>query len=240
MVRLGHPRKLALFTALSLADLALTWLLLEQPSRGAYESNPVAAWWLSCFGWAGLAAFKASTVLLVAAVTQVVARHRPHAAGRILTFACLALLSVVLYSGSLLGATTEAGDEADYTFALAKERELDGLAQRRQVYHSTLERLQEDLAAGRCALAETMEALEETEYVRMGDWERLVGWPYSAPTVRERLAAHVVNSLVRSLSDDPSRASLVAQELDAQFRAAFGRSVPRLPITLDQIGAGPG
>ena len=37
----AHPRKLFLFAALSLADLALTWFLLERRGGGAYEQNPV-------------------------------------------------------------------------------------------------------------------------------------------------------------------------------------------------------
>src|SRR5919199_622006 len=50
-----QPWKLCLFAVLSLADLGLTWQLLRD--GGAYESNPVAGWWLAHYGWAGVVAY---------------------------------------------------------------------------------------------------------------------------------------------------------------------------------------
>jgi hypothetical protein len=102
MASLPHPRKLALFAALSLADLALTWFLLQRAAGRAYESNPVAAWWLSSFGRPGLVGFKLAGVGVVVGLVLLLSRHRPRAAGRVLAFGRSALSAVVLYSGCLV------------------------------------------------------------------------------------------------------------------------------------------
>ena len=156
MPSLPHPRKLILFTALSLADLALTCLLLQR-AGGAYESNPVAAWWLANFGWAGLAGFKFALVLSVAALVAVVSRYHPRAGGRVLAFGCSALLAVVLYSGSLVrsvgveaaesaGAEPGRSEEVEY---LGPDDAVDGLDRRA----AEKQRLARDVAEGRLPLA---------------------------------------------------------------------------------------
>jgi hypothetical protein len=96
-LRLMHPGKLGLFLFLSLADLFLTWRLL-QSSGEMYESNPIAEWWLSCYGWAGLAGFKIGMALAVAILATAISLARPRTGGRVLAFACAALAVVVLYS----------------------------------------------------------------------------------------------------------------------------------------------
>src|SRR5262249_305710 len=90
-----------LFAALNLLDLALTWNLLRQSAGVVTEGNPVAGWWLDCFGWPGLAAFKLGSVLVALLLLAAVARHRPAAANRALAFGCAVLLGVVLYSAFL-------------------------------------------------------------------------------------------------------------------------------------------
>jgi hypothetical protein len=66
-----------------------------------YESNPIAEAWLSSYGWAGLALFKLAIILVVATLAAVVSLSRPRTGGHILTFACLAVASVVGYSINL-------------------------------------------------------------------------------------------------------------------------------------------
>jgi hypothetical protein len=95
-LRPAIERGLLLFTALSLADLTLTWFLLERSRGCVYESNPAASWCLARFGLGGLAGFKGGVVLTVAALVLLVARHRPRAARRVLAFASSTLLAVVL------------------------------------------------------------------------------------------------------------------------------------------------
>src|SRR5262245_42806460 len=50
-LRLPHPRKLLLFALLSVADLTLTWALIQYGRGQFYEGNPVAAWFLRSGGW---------------------------------------------------------------------------------------------------------------------------------------------------------------------------------------------
>ena len=68
-----HPGKLSLFLFLSLTDLFLTWRLLLQSHGQVYESNPIADWWLSNYGWSGLAAFKIAMALSVAVLATATA-----------------------------------------------------------------------------------------------------------------------------------------------------------------------
>ena len=44
--------------------------------------------WLHRYGWAGLAAFKLATVLVVTGMVWVIARYRPRLGSRVLTFGC--------------------------------------------------------------------------------------------------------------------------------------------------------
>jgi hypothetical protein len=87
-----------LFFLLSLIDLFLTWRLLLQSHGQVYESNPIAEWWLSRYGWPGLAAFKIGMASAVAVLTIAISMARPRTGGRVLLFACTALLIVVAYS----------------------------------------------------------------------------------------------------------------------------------------------
>jgi hypothetical protein len=93
-----HPGKLSLFLFLSLTDLFLTWRLLLQSHGQVYESNPIADWWLSNYGWSGLAAFKIAMALSVAVLATAISMVRPRTGGRLLAFGCSVLLIVVLYS----------------------------------------------------------------------------------------------------------------------------------------------
>jgi hypothetical protein len=97
-LKIVHPGKLCLFFLLSLIDLFLTWRLLLHGHGQVYEGNPIAEWWLSCYGWAGLAAFKIATALAVGVLTTAISLVRPRTGGRILVFACTAVLIVVAYS----------------------------------------------------------------------------------------------------------------------------------------------
>jgi hypothetical protein len=93
-----HPVRLTLYTLLSLADLALTYALIQQGGGEVYESNPIAEAWLSSYGWTGLALYKLVIILVVGAVAAYVSLSHPRTGGHILTFACLAVAVVVTYS----------------------------------------------------------------------------------------------------------------------------------------------
>jgi hypothetical protein len=101
--KLLHPGKLTLFAILSMMDLFLTYRLLRQSGGSIYESNPVANAWLNSFGWAGLTFFKVVCVSVFFVLLGLIAAYRPRAAQRLLSFCCLAVAGVVIYSCSLLG-----------------------------------------------------------------------------------------------------------------------------------------
>jgi hypothetical protein len=101
-----HPRpsvKLALrllgaFLLLSLADLYLTWRLVNQNDGRMIESNPVAKYWLTTYGWGGMTAFKLGIVLVIGGLAGVIAWRRPHTGELLLVFGCGAQSAVVVYS----------------------------------------------------------------------------------------------------------------------------------------------
>ena len=96
--KIFHPVRLTLYTLLSLADLMLTYALIQQGNGDVYESNPIAEAWLNSYGWTGLALYKLAIILIVATVAAFVSLSRPRTGGHILTFACLAVALVVGYS----------------------------------------------------------------------------------------------------------------------------------------------
>lgn len=80
------PRRFApAFIAVSLADLVLTWVILNVHLGS--EANPIANLILSLAGFPGLTLFKASVVSLVLLTTQAVLTQSPIAARRLAFFA---------------------------------------------------------------------------------------------------------------------------------------------------------
>jgi hypothetical protein len=90
--------RLYLFTVLSLVDLILTWALLNFAEGKVYELNPIALAWLVKYGWPGFVVFKFLGVSLIGFIAVFVARHQPRTAARILTFACVAVGLVLIYT----------------------------------------------------------------------------------------------------------------------------------------------
>jgi uncharacterized protein DUF5658 len=117
MMRLEHTGKQLSFVLLSLADLALTWALIRDGLGSVYESNPVAAWCLQGYGWAGMAAFKALMVLASGGLSEVISRYRPRSGGRVLVLGCFLTASVVLYSGYLYLTVAATGTSASMSIA---------------------------------------------------------------------------------------------------------------------------
>jgi hypothetical protein len=93
---------MALFTFLSVADLALTWVLLRHSGGVVYESNPIANLLLIHYGWAGMAVFKFTDMLLVIWIDLLLFCFQPLAARRVLSIACGILGAVTLYSSFLI------------------------------------------------------------------------------------------------------------------------------------------
>jgi hypothetical protein len=223
---------LLLFPALSLADLVLTWVLLQRADGRAWESNPVASWWLEHFGWAGLSGYKLGNVLLVAALAWVVSRRRPRAAGGLLAFGCTSLLAVVAYSTFLVcdvEAEANSPAAADLEQTRVAKRELDHEVARMRGYFALLVRMEEDLARNRCSLAEAVEALAGADHAEDPRWLPWMQSIYGIRSREEYVAIKVVGSVLHALKGDPSRAESVCRELDAQYRSLFGRPSPYRP-----------
>src|SRR5205085_2464838 len=102
--RIPHLGLMFLFVLLSMADLALTGELLQRSHGTIYESNPVANFWLMKYGWPGLVVFKSAIVMFIVALVVAISHLRPITGSRFLGFACIALGTVVVYSGNLLWA----------------------------------------------------------------------------------------------------------------------------------------
>lgn len=104
----GLPLELetSLFVLASVMDFLMTWLLLNYEGGGDHiefvESNFVARYFLYSWGFNGLVGFKIATVSVVAVICQIIARHRIEVARRLLQFATVAAMVVVVYSVVLL------------------------------------------------------------------------------------------------------------------------------------------
>jgi hypothetical protein len=218
---------LFLFAALSVADLALTWALLKRAPGCAHEANPIASWFLAHFGMLGLAGFKASVVVLVAALLLFVGRHRPQTARRIIVFGCGTLLAVVLYSGVLVY-RVEAVAPA-LKLALESERNLERTAHHLRAYIVLRDRLRDDLVARRCTLAEAVNRLAASAHVQRPQWlgeaqrQCPPGWGR-----RECLADHLVAQALRSRHQAAGApgSDQLARELNAQLQSCLSRGVP--------------
>jgi hypothetical protein len=227
------PRgKQLLFALLSVADLALTWWLLDRPDGPAYEGNPVARWWLLNHGWLGLAAFKAAVVLLVLLLATAVARWRPRAAGRLLTFGCATLALVVLYSASL--SRVVARQEREVAACRARSWALDREVRRGADYRAALAGLGEDLCAGRCTLRQAAQRAAATERGQDPAWRRALAARYPGRDTQECFAANVIGHVLWSRLADPQ--GVLARKLEREFRRTYGcvsppawRSPPSAP-----------
>jgi hypothetical protein len=230
--RTAIEKGLLLFTVLSLADLTLTWFLLERARGCASECNPVASWCLAHFGLPGLAGFKGGSVLILAALARLVARHRPRVARRLLVFGCSILLAVVLYSGTLVYRVET--DSPALRRAQEMHRELDRKALRFRAYLALSDRLREDLVAHRCTLAEAVERLAASEHVQDPEWLRLTRlWLRPGWTLRECLADRLATHVLCSWEAGAPGLEKLKQELNAQYQSCFSR-----PLLPDQASAG--
>lgn len=219
----------ALFALLSLADLLLTWLLLSRPGTAAYEANPVARWWLTQFGWSGLAAFKAATVLAVfAAAAALASRSHPRAAAGLLWFGCGVVAAVVLYSASLFPAAFAPGNVDEEVsrraawLAQARERVLRTQAE----YDRLMADLIASLIAGRSTLAEAVEQLATSERANDPELQRGLAGVLPDRSPRERLAAVVWKHVVRARGEAPLPDDPVLSRLGQEYQATFGTDAP--------------
>jgi hypothetical protein len=243
-----HPRKRVLFVVLSLADLAMTCLLLGRSGGEVAEVNPVAGWWLERFGTAGLAGFKAAVVAVVLLLTAAVARLRPVAAGRVLGLGCGALDAVVLYSSALLaadvrtflGAERPLSEEEIRAENAAEVAKLAPAARIYERYDARITALAREVAAGRRTLRQAAAALAQTARGRDPAFiAKLVIHLCPGGSSEECLAAQVLVRAVLAAREDPERAWHVALGLEDEFRRVFSRPAPNFHrISLTPLSQG--
>jgi hypothetical protein len=225
-----HHRKIFLFGLLSLADLGLTWLLLERGGGTVYESNPVAGWFLASYGWAGLVGFKAASMSLVIGAASLVAMYRPRCGSLVLTFGCSAAAAVVGYSCYLAGVALPA--DAEPREAMSRladsEKTLVTRVERGWEYRKVLGKLCADLKAGRCRMGEATERLAASPRARDPEWLRTLHQQYRMRSDADCLATNLVVNCLVPLRRDPAAAERLARRLDRDYRAAFGPARPKL------------
>jgi len=181
------------FIALSLSDLASTWWLLERSGRVVCEGNPVADWWLSHYGWPGLAGFKASMVLLVICVTTIISRQRPRVASRTLGFACATLALVMLHSVAL-GRAAQTPEEFVEDF----NNDLEECNRQARVrtgnilaYFRLLAEVTHDVSAGNATVPQAVERLANSPRAKDGDYLQTLVRRYPGRSLRECLSIEI-------------------------------------------------
>jgi hypothetical protein len=216
-----HLRKLLLFAGLSLADLALTWLLVRRSGGRVYEANPVAGWWLEHHGWLGLAGFKAGLVLLVIVLTLLISRYRPHFGGLLLGFACSVVTGVLVYSVALAGLVNRHEETELPPVVETHEQYTERMDESREYGH-LMDRLAEDLMTGRCSLTEAVARLGCTRKGHDAAWIRQLHICFPDRTDAQCLASNLITYTICPLAKNPPAARKVEQRLSAEFRSAYG------------------
>ncbi len=225
-----HPRKQALFALLSLADLALTCWLLGRPDGRVYEANPLAGWWLARHGLAGLICWKGVTVLLVLGLVAVIARHRPRAAGSVLSLGCACLLLVVVHSVALCRADTGPRTPEEVNRQIEEEtaeinRQTRAVVQRQAAFLRLREELRKELLAGRCTLREAAGRLTRSARDCYPDFLQSLIITCRDRPAEECIAANLLLHAVLSQEGTP-QVGETARRFERAFRLAYGRSLP--------------
>ncbi|HZV05491.1 MAG TPA: DUF5658 family protein, partial [Gemmataceae bacterium] len=212
-----------LFALMNLSDLALTLFLLNR-NGGAYESNPVAAWCLQRFGWPGLVAFKLSVAALAALAVVLIARRSLLAAGSVLTFACAALLGVLVYSSLLVPEVCAEGKSRE---ELSNHKEqLEAHLSRYREYQSLLDRLANQLTADRCSLDAAVKALCKSDRVHDPLWVESLSQRFPGYRVPELIAIRLMLEVMESPDLTPDQVAKRIGDLCVQFQARFHRPAP--------------
>jgi hypothetical protein len=235
--------KQVVFVLLSVADLSLTCWLLERSGGNVHEANPVAAWWLARYGAMGLACFKGAMVLLVLGLAAVIARHRPRAAGHILTFGCAALALVVLYSASLCPAASRTPAEREAIEIQQHNQKLSTMNRTTQQWRARMkaflalrDELCQCLLAGRSTLHEAVDRLLATEQGRDARWRAGLSHLHPEGSLPERVAIYLILG-VYHLAEGPDDAWRSVRRLERELEITYGRSLPqRLRVLLADAG----
>jgi hypothetical protein len=207
----------------------MTWRLFSVGLSSVHESNPLAAWFLSAYGWPGLAVFKFGTALLTGGSALAISYRRPRAGCGVLAFGCAVLSGVVLYSSVLLGVARELGDDVRASeTAAAEERHVEQDFATAVAYKEFQAHLIADLFAGRCNLPEAVEQLLATERAQDPLWLTFLHQLYGLDSDRDCVATQFMLQVVGSLGKNSERRSHAARELFSAYGTHF-RAPARLP-----------
>jgi len=104
--RLPLEGETAMFILASTLDALLTRYLILYGGQDGHiwfvESNPIPRYFLDSWGIDGLVYFKFGLVALIAVICQIIARSRIDVARRVLNFASIIVMGVVIYSVVLM------------------------------------------------------------------------------------------------------------------------------------------
>jgi hypothetical protein len=223
----GVRALVAVFLALNVLDLLLTWLLLER-SGGFYEANPLAAAVLTRHGWRGMVGFKLLITAGVLGVGFFALRWRPRAGRFLFAGGCAILLAAVGYSSFLLAR----GPDQSHV-AIVRERhrsaEIDQRRRALSAYHRQRVRLAREMVRGHLNLAEATEEL--SRWVANHDHD-----PYSYlrrlfPELDDRacLSAHLICAVALEHVADPRSARETLARLAHEFTENYRQALPPLP-----------
>jgi len=222
-----YPWQLSLFVALNIADWFLTWHLLQHGNGQAYESNPVANWCLSQFGWVGLGLFKLGAVLSCGVVVVAISAFRPETGRRILTVCCTLVAAVVLYSGLLVHRLEVDGDSEEELASIEQRQEsMESERERNWTYSQLVMHLGDDLVARRCTLRDAAARLAETPKGHDAEWLRNLHEMYPGHSDLECLAANALEHAVASRRDNMWQVYRLIHRFNREFHHYFGTGAP--------------
>jgi hypothetical protein len=209
-----------LFVVASLADLALTTWLLNVHADSVVESNPVANWWLDNYGFAGMAFFKAFTVVVVGLACHVLARSRPRLSKGVLSFACLTVLAVVGYSVYLLNGVRHEANELD--MIAEKSNELDIRLEESREYNNLVVNLLRKLKDNQITLKQVVHQLAQTRHAKNPVWAEQMKMYHSTNSLVVSLARNVLKHFQ---NDETGTTAGVLERLEKEFMTEFAELV---------------
>jgi hypothetical protein len=227
-----HPCKQTLFALLSAADFGLTWWLIDQTDGHAYEANPVAGWMLAQAGWLGLACFKAAVVAVVLAISAVVSRFRPAAAGRLLMLGCACLGAVVCYSSALAAtAPLPVAFDADGIAVDPAVDEINGQIaegnRHKVAFRALLDELMGEMGAGRITLDHAADRLAGSGAGKHPYWVKVMTDLHPDWALPESFAYYLLRHVVINSRSLPApTAWKTALRMEREFQDAYGTTPP--------------
>jgi hypothetical protein len=214
---------LSCFILLQGADFLLTWLLVGSGHRtDVYEANPAALSILSRFGWAGLGMYKLAFTVIAAGAVLLVWQRRATTGRRLACFLCLAMLTVVGYSGVLL---SRPQDPVVASIPALKARDSAISWQIEQLQHFMRQRnaISQDLLTGKIDCHQAIARMAELIQVGSASLARHHRSVMPRPDRPTELASYLYHHTSRLATDHPrwgARLTELRRELAEGYPAA--------------------